>query len=84
MSKKSATGADLLKLWLIGAVVVGCCAWTLSQSTVVCDIGPTGAGASACIGTSAAHGLAPYLPWVMVVTVALVLLATLRFALRRR
>ncbi len=84
MAKRGATGGDLVKLWLIGAVVVACCAFTLSQSTVNCDVSPSGAGAGACIGTSAAHGLAPYLPWVIVVTVVLVVAATLRFALRRR
>lgn len=84
MAKRGATGGDLVKLWLIGVFVIGCCAFTLAQSTVVCEIGPNGAGSGRCIATSMAHGLAPYLPWLMLVVGVLVVAATLRFALRRR
>lgn len=84
MAKRGGTGGDLVKLWLIAAVVVGCSIWTLANSTPICDISPTGAGGPVCIGTSMAHGLAPYLPWVIVATVGLVLIVTVRFAFRRR
>jgi hypothetical protein len=84
MAKRGATGVDLVKLWLIGVFVIGCCAFTLGQSTVVCEIGANGAGSTRCIATSMAHGLAPYLPWVMALMGLLVVAATLRFALRGR
>ena len=74
----------MVKLWLIVGVVVGCCLYTLANSTPKCGITPGGAIAAECVGTSMAHGLAPYLPWVIVVMVGLAVLATLRFALRRR
>lgn len=86
MAKRRSTAGDLVKMWFATLVVLGACVWTLSQSTVVCEItGPAfGAGAGRCIGTSIAHGLAPYLPWVMAIVAGLAVIATLRFALRRR
>lgn len=73
-----------MKLWLICAFVVGCGLWVLSQSTVVCDVGPGLAGAGQCVATSMAHGFAPFIPWVLLVIVGLTVAATVRFALRRR
>jgi hypothetical protein len=84
MAKQRATGGDLFKMWVIAAVVVACCIWTLSNSTVNCDLAPGGFGGGACVATSFAHGFAPYLPWVIVFVVGLTLIATLRFLLRRR
>jgi hypothetical protein len=56
----------------------------LSQSTVECQIDAGTLNAGRCVGTSIAHGLAPYLPWVMAGLGGLTLIATLRFFLRRR
>ncbi|MEV8215002.1 hypothetical protein [Leifsonia sp. NPDC077715] len=84
MAKRGATGGDLVKLWLIVAFVVGCCVFTLANSTPKCGVTSAGLIAAECVGTSMAHGLAPYLPWLIAVMVGLAVLATLRFALRRR
>ncbi|MEV8212534.1 hypothetical protein [Leifsonia sp. NPDC077715] len=86
MAKRRGTSGDLVKMWIATIVVLGASAWLLAQSTVVCEIsGPAfGAGAGRCITTSIAHGLAPYLPWVMVVAALFAIVATLAFALRRR
>jgi hypothetical protein len=84
MAKRRPDGGDLFKLWLLTAFVIGCCAWVLTQSTVDCRIDAGTLNAGRCIGTSIAHGLAPYLPWVMVGLGGLTLIATLRFLLRRR
>jgi uncharacterized membrane protein len=84
MTKRRANGGDLVKLWLLTAFVIGCCIWVLSQSTVECAIVAGTLNSGRCIGTSIAHGIAPYLPWVMIGLGGLTLLATLRFLLRRR
>ncbi|MFE4468947.1 hypothetical protein ACFRFH_09020 [Leifsonia sp. NPDC056824] len=84
MSKRRATGGDLVKLWLLTAFVIGCCIWVLSQSTVDCQVEAGTVNAGRCVATSMAHGFAPYLPWVMIGLGGLTVIATLRFLLRRR
>ncbi|WP_434315997.1 hypothetical protein [Leifsonia sp. P73] len=84
MAKRRAGGGDLVKLWLVTAFVIGCCLWVLSQSTVECQIEAGTLNSGRCIATSIAHGLAPYVPWVIVGLGGLTLIATLRFLLRRR
>lgn len=86
MAKRRGTSGDLVKMWSATIVVLGASAWLLSQSTVVCEIsGPAfGGGAGRCIATSIAHGLAPYLPWVMAIAAVFAIIATLAFAPRGR
>lgn len=86
MARHRGTVGDLAKMWIATTVVLGASALLLSQSTVRCEIsGPAfGAGAGTCIATSIAHGLEPYLPWVMLIAATFALIATLTFVLRRR
>jgi hypothetical protein len=84
VGKRRGDAGDLVKLWFLTAFVIGCCIWLLSQSTVDCQIDAGTFNSGRCIGTSIAHGLAPYLPWVIVGLGGLTLIATLRFLLRRR
>lgn len=79
-----ATGGDLVKLWLIAAVVITACSWTLSQSDIVCDIGPNGSGAGVCVATSISHAIAPYAVWGILLVSAMTATATVLFAVRRR
>jgi hypothetical protein len=82
MAKRSVDGGDLFKLWVLTAVVIGGAIYAAGIGTANCNA--AGLSISACFTGSLAHVLQPYLAFGAIALIALSVVCTILYRVRRR